>query len=454
MWRPRQLNSDKSRYAAIADAISEDVANGTLTPGQKLPTQRSLAKYLDVTVGTIGRAYALAEKRGLISLEVGRGSFIRSFESRTNELGDRQGVIDLGLNLPPITQHRDLLSRTLAQISNSRDIATLFGNAPVESFEQHRKAAANWLSDRIECSEKSVLICSGTQNALVSSLATLTKPGDSVLVEEQTFPGMIAAAKFLKLKLIPVSIDDHGIVPADFERASKKAKVLYCTPTNHNPTTVTMTKSRRREIARIAIKRNLYIIEDDVYGKLIPNSPAPIASLAPNNTILVSSTSKTLSVGLRLAFVCVPADLRQCLIDRMRATNFFPSPLLCEIVTSWINDGVALRLLSELQDTASQRQKIAKEIISEKLIHGNPQGNHLWLSLPPAWTPKTLERAASENNVNLYSADFFVPSGAKIPNAVRIALGAARNESELSVGLKVIARLLADESERPVEARY
>jgi DNA-binding transcriptional MocR family regulator len=454
MWNPRQLDADKSRYAAIADAIAEDIANGTLKPGEKLPTQRSLAKCLDVTVGTIGRAYALAEKRGLVSLEVGRGSFIRSFESRTNELGDRHGVIDLGLNLPPITQHAELLSRTLAQISNSRDITTLFGNAPVESFEHHRIAAASWLSDRIECSEKNTLICSGTQNALVSSLTALTNPGDSVLVEEQTFPGMIAAASLLKLKLIPVAMDDNGIVPKEFEKASKTAKVLYCTPTNQNPTTVTMSKSRRRDIARIAINRNVVIVEDDVYGKLIQNSPPPIASLAPKNTILISSIAKTLSVGLRLAFVCVPSALRQSMMDSMRATNFFPAPLLCEIATNWINDGVANRLLTELQDSARLRQQIAREIIPEKLIYGKPLGNHVWLKLPTAWTPNTLERAARENNVNLYSADLFVPSGEATPNAVRIALGAARNETELRVGLSVIARLLADSAEQPIEARY
>ena len=80
------LHDYKNKYEAIAGAIGDDVADGTLKPGQKLPTQRDLAKRLSVTIGTVGRAYALAEKRGLISLEIGRGSFVRSFESRSNEL--------------------------------------------------------------------------------------------------------------------------------------------------------------------------------------------------------------------------------------------------------------------------------------------------------------------------------------------------------------------------------
>ena len=393
------------------------------------------------------------KKRGLVSLEVGRGSFVRSFESRSNEFGNRRDVIDLGLNLPPVTQHSDLLARTLAQISNSRDIVTLFGNAPVESFEQHRNAAAKWLSDRVPCSSEDTLICSGTQNALVAALSTLTKTNDSVLVEELTFPGMIVAAKLLGLNLIPVKMDDSGIIPSDLERAAKKSKVLYCIPTNQNPTTTTMPKTRRYEIAKIAKKRNLYVVEDDVYGKLIEDSPQPIAAFAPERTILVSSLAKTLSVGLRLAFVRVPTDLREAMMSNMRATNFFPSPLLSEIASRWISDETANCLLQDQRETAQLRQQIAKDILPTKLIQGKSAGNHLWLNLPNAWSADTLERAARENGVNLYSAELFVPSGFPIPNSIRIALGAARNESELRIGLNVIARLLMDPVVHP-SARY
>ncbi len=448
IWTPDLSSTTTSKYEAIAEAIAEDVSTGALTPGQKLPPQRELARRLSVTIGTIGRAYALAEKRGLISLEVGRGSFVRSFESRSNELGSRGDVIDLGLNLPPVTEHDDLLARTLAQISNSRNIVTLFGNAPVESFEQHRAAAAKWLSDRVACSSEDVLICSGTQNALISALATLTNPGDSILVEELTFPGLIAAAKLLHLELVAVKMDDQGIIPAELDQAARNSNVLYCIPTNQNPTTATMSKSRRREIAKIADRRDLSIIEDDVYGKLIENAPAPLATYAIQRTILISSLAKTLSLGLRLAIVRVPDALRQNMMANMRATNFFPSPLLCEIAANWINDDTATELLHEQRAIAHRRQQIAREVLQKEWFQGDPHGNHMWLNLPDAWTAETLERASTENGVNLYTATAFSPAGTPHPNAVRIALGAARHESELRIGLNVIARLLADGTDR------
>ncbi len=401
----------------------------------------------------MGRAYALAEKRGLISLEIGRGSFVRSFEDRVDDNGDRQHVIDLGLNLPPVTEQHELLARTLAQIANSRDIVSLFGSAPIDSFEQHRVAAAKWLNDRVACSAAEVLICTGTQNALISSLATLCQPGDAVLVEALTFPGMIAAAKLLQLVLVPVRMDERGIIPSELERAASNAKVLYCIPTNQNPTTATMPTSRRRKIAKIAAIRNLCVIEDDVYGKLIEAAPAPIASIAPDRTFLISSLAKTLSVGLRLAFVRVPDNYREAMMMNMRASNFFPAPLPCEIATRWIHDGTANKLLAELLQTARRRQEIAREFFDSERFQGDPVGNHLWLKLPDAWSGETLERAAKENGVNVYSAASFTVPNIPVPNAIRIALGAARNESELRIGLNVLARLLNERTTTPV-ARY
>ncbi len=453
IWTPKISDSSANKYVAIADAIAADVAEGTLRPGQKLPTQRRLAKRLGVTVGTVGRAYALAEKRGLISLEVGRGSFVRTFDSHVDESGQHGEMVDLGLNLPPQTEQGDLLARTLAQISNSRNIVHLFGDAPVESFEHHRAAAAQWLADRLPCSASEILICSGTQNALISILCSLATSQDKILVEELTFPGMIAAAQSLNLELVPVKMDGEGILPDELERQATGASILYCTPTNQNPTTATMSTKRRQQVASIARKLGLFIIEDDVYGKLVDDAPPPIASMAPERTYLVSSLAKTLSVGLRLAFVRAPSERRESLISHLRATHFFPAPLLCEVAASSIHDGTAERLLQEQRAVARRRQQLAVEILPPHLITGAPAGHHLWMELPAAWTATTLQRAANENGVNFYSAELFQPAGAQAVHAIRIALGAARNEGELRLGLNVISRLLSDSVQNP-SARY
>jgi DNA-binding transcriptional MocR family regulator len=448
MWTPRLSSEAKTKSEAIARAIAEDIAQGVLKPGTQLPTQRGLAKRLSVTIGTVGRAYALAEKRGLISLEIGRGSFVRTLEARERGGGQRHPV-DLGLNLPPATEHPDLLARTLAQLSSSRHLSALFGSAPTESLEYHRVAAAKWLEERIACSSDDILICSGTQNALVCSLASLTKPGDKVLVEELTFPGMIAAARFLNLELVPVAMDEFGLVPSQLDRAAKKSGVLYCIPTNQNPTTASMPLSRRQEISRVAAKRGLVVVEDDVYGKLVDHAAVPIAALLPNQTFLISSLAKTMSVGLRIAYLRVPPSHRDKVIANMRATNFFPPPLMCEIAANWINDGTANRLLHELRETAGRRQHIAREVLAPLSFRGNPVGNHIWLNLPEDWPAEILVRAAIENGVRLYPAAAFSVEPAAVPNAVRLALGAAVDEGQLREGLDVVSRLLVETGESP-----
>ena len=204
-----------------------------------------------------------------------------------------------------------------------------------------------------------------------------------------------------------------------------------------------MTNTRRRAIAKVAASRNMTIVEDDVYGLLIEDAPKPICHFLPEQTVLVSSLAKTLSVGIRLAFVRVPARFRDTMIDKLRASSFFPAPLLCEVVTNWIADGTADSLLQEQRDVGSRRRKIATDVFGKQAITFETSGNHLWMDLPDAWSAETLQRAAKENGVNVFTAASFAVPGSKVPNSIRIALGAARNDSELKIGLNVIARLLA-----------
>src|ERR671921_479440 len=102
-WAPRALAADRPIYAALADAIADDVAGGRLRPGTRLPAQRALAARLGVDFTTVSRGYAEAARRGLVSGQVGRGTFVRA-PAREAGIAPRLapgGVIDLTLNLPP-----------------------------------------------------------------------------------------------------------------------------------------------------------------------------------------------------------------------------------------------------------------------------------------------------------------------------------------------------------------
>lgn len=454
MWIPTLTPEHSTKYEQIVNAIEQDIATGALKPGDRLPPQRKLAKQLAMTTGTIGRAYALAEKRGLVKSEVGRGAFVAAPNEISSPNGDRSRLtIDLGLNLPPDIHETRAYETTFLELSRRRNLDELFGAVPVEAFEHQREAAAQWLSPRIACTREEVVICTGTQNALVSTLATLTQPGDSILVESSTFPGILNAAKLLQLNLIPVPMDAGGLIPDEVKRLAGQAKAIYVNPTNQNPTTSTLSLARRRDLVKIAEKSGLWILEDDAYGHFFEAGPPTLASLLPNQSILIASLSKTMAVGLRLAFVYAPPRARKEIVSRFQAISFFPSPLSIEVASRWIASGTADSFVKKRREIALRRQEIARQILRPEWIVGVPQLNHLWMRLPESWTATSLSHAAAENGVIVFPSNAFAASDSCRENAIRIALGAARTDEELKVALSKIARML-DGGTRTPEARF
>ncbi|MCI4355211.1 MAG: aminotransferase class I/II-fold pyridoxal phosphate-dependent enzyme, partial [Thermoplasmata archaeon] len=177
------------RYLAIAEAISEDLAEGRLKPGSRLPTHRELADQLGVTVGTVSRGYAEAARRGLLSGEVGRGTFLRQRAHEYSPLGAATGeaVVDLSLNYPPLVLSEPLrgaFERTLADVSRREDLPSLFAYPAEAGNARHREAGAEWIGRTgLAPRPEEVLVCSGSQHAIATLFATLLKPGDLVLTE-------------------------------------------------------------------------------------------------------------------------------------------------------------------------------------------------------------------------------------------------------------------------------
>ena len=114
-------------------------------------------------------------------------------------------------------------------------------------------------------------------------------------------------------------MDSEGIEPQAFEDACRQgARILYTTPTLHNPTTITISAGRRQEIARIAEAYDAAILEDDVYGFLAPEAPVPLAAYAPANTYYLLGTSKSIAPGLRVGFAICPRGMQQRIANTVR----------------------------------------------------------------------------------------------------------------------------------------
>ncbi|HLO04502.1 MAG TPA: PLP-dependent aminotransferase family protein, partial [Symbiobacteriaceae bacterium] len=248
MWQPNLLVAGEKRplYLAIADALAEGINQGELQPGDRLPTHRDLAQSLGVTVGTVSRAYLEAERRGHVTGEVGRGTFVRRREGELLPFGgapEHQGsLIDLRSNLPAWPESEDpeaTLAETLMTIARRPGLSALQGTESIAELPAHQEAGSLWLERcAVPVPPHRVLPVSGAQHGIMVVLASVARPGDLIATMSLTNPGLKAAATLLHCQLEPLAFDAAGIRPESFEQACRErnVKVLYCTPTLHNPT--------------------------------------------------------------------------------------------------------------------------------------------------------------------------------------------------------------------------
>src|ERR1700738_711264 len=115
-WVPTLVSIEGPRYLAFVLALEADIASGRVKPGMRLLPQRDMAQRLDLRGGTISKTYAEAEQRGLISGEVGRGTFVQRRRPEPRGLGSSEATINLALNVPPYTGDDDVIASGLAEI--------------------------------------------------------------------------------------------------------------------------------------------------------------------------------------------------------------------------------------------------------------------------------------------------------------------------------------------------
>lgn len=448
-WTPSIDDIPGPRYLAIADAIARDLAEGRLGPGTRLPTHRELAVRLGVTVGTVSRAYAEAERRGLTFGEVGRGTFVQEQVSvAINAImpAHAPGTIDMSIIRPNDEVFGPLLAEALREIAGRRDLAQAMGYTPDGGLPQHRAAGAEWIGQRdFEPDPDAVVVTSGTQHGLAVSIAALSEPGDLLLTESVSYTGITAIASQLHRRRVHgVEMDEHGLRPDGLEAAcrSGQARILVCTPTLHNPTTTVMPEERRRQIAEVARRHDLRVIEDDVFGFLLPEGPPPLTAFVPERGCYVTSLSKCLVPGLRVGYVVPPERYLAQVAATVRSSVWMPSPLSNEIAAQWIQDGTAAYLAQCQREEAATRQKLASRILGSWRIQTEPTAFHLWLHLPEPWRSEIFAQEALNRGVAVIPGDVFVVGRGEAPHAVRLSVSTPRTIQDLERALVILAELL------------
>lgn len=439
----------RPRYLAIAAALQRDIEAGHLPAGTRLPTHRDLAFQLGVTVGTVSRAYDEADRRGLIQGEVGRGTFVLPrLGAGLIELDpEAHGLFDLSVSRPPDNAAAPELREALAALSHRRDLPHLLSYQPEAGLPAHRAAGAAWLerATGLIADPERLFVVSGAQHGLYAALAAFARPGEVVLTEALTYPGIKLIANQLGIALQPVAMDEDGLQPEALEAACQRwrPRALVTVPTIHNPTSAILPEPRRREIAAIARRHELLVIEDNIYGFLAPEQVTHLAELAPERVIHVTSLSKSMAPGLRVGYVLAPEALVPRLGAVLRGSVWMTAPLLGEIARLWIEGGMGDRLAAERLADAHARQALAARYLAGQRITTKPSSFHLWLQLPEPWRASEFVALARRRGVLVTAPEAFVVGREEAPHAVRVCLSAVSTIERLETALGILSGLLA-----------
>lgn len=451
MWRPRLNETSPMKYLGIVEALEADIRSGRVARGERVPAQRAVAEALDVDLTTVTRAFNEARRRGLIQAQTGRGTFIS--EAVEGEAPEQAApVLDLSMNIPPqpsSTDFRRIFPQGVSTVlSSPRGLITLHYQES-NGIEADRKAAAAWLSNRMEpITADRVIVTGGAQCALFAICELMLAPGDVVAAGAMTYPGLKAVAVQKGLLLEPLAMDEQGIIPDAFEKAcrEKAPKALYVVPTIDNPTTATLPEERRRALVALARQYDVQIIEDDPYAPLRPERLTAMVDLADDITWHIATLSKCVTPALRIAYVVAPnAAKARRLAAVLRATILMAPPLMSALASRWIVEGLLDEVATAISEENVIRQQLAASILAGSRFAADPHGHHLWLHLPDHWRAADFADHADRAGVSIVPASTFAITPHPI-EAVRISIGVAPDRGALEDGLTQLASLISEPS--------
>ncbi|KXJ56868.1 MAG: GntR family transcriptional regulator [Thalassospira sp. Nap_22] len=475
IWFPKLDEAGGPVYRQIAQAIRKAVKDGSLKPGDRLPTHRDLAYQLGVTVGTVTRSYREAERLGLVAGEVGRGTYVLdniqseldmaatapipmaftnnltqlarstgtapSTNSQSNETEDT-GPINFRMNCP-LPPREGRIRETLIEV------ATTMSTDDMVSYKSeygvaHQREALAFSAGRLGLDDnpERVLPTAGVQHGMTVSLLATVRPGDLVLCEELTYPNLRSLANLLQFRLRGVAMDDDGIMPDAIENMcrTQSPRAIYLMPTLHNPLCSTMSQKRRIEIAEILRKYDLTLIEDGIYHFLDPDAPPPLSCFAPERSIYLDGVSKSIGGGLRVGYIHAPGEMIGKLASAIRSTCWMVSTINLELVTRMIMDGSLAQFEAWHREEAAKRLAIVLGTLKGYDIRFHPTNYHIWLELPEHIDTSELVMDAANNGVLLTAAQQFAVG--HVPRGMRLCFGAERSPERLRRGVQIVDRLL------------
>jgi len=358
--------------------------------------------------------------------------------------------IDLGTNVPPFRLAEPFLRQALAELAHEPELTALCGYAPNGGEEIAREAAAVWLrrtSALADATGDQLLLCAGVMNALYLVMHHLHRAGDAVMCEAATFFGIREITRHLGLRLVPVAMDDEGMLPAALAEAARSsgARSLIVIPTLQNPLGLTYTASRRGALAELSAEFDLTIIEDDIYGGLVREEyPLPaFQTLAPERTFYLGGVSKCLMPGLRVGWISCPERHHEAIRELMWATGIGAPHFGHRVFATLVTSGRAMQLRDAVRNEVHARSEEVRRRLHGRLGEPAPSLSlHYWLPCTRKEATRVhlqcLQRGLTLTPPELPRVDESAPTG------LRLCIGGARSMQSLSHGLDILEEVLKE----------
>lgn len=486
-------------YLQIAQQIEALISEGTMKVGDRLPPSRALAARLGVHRTTASHAYAELEDHGVIQAHVGRGTFVAALPSTARKLSstphdpppfsplfwnsvlidevkkerlrsllhDRpsEEFISFAYALPspellPVDDVKHCVDRVLRQEGRTLlQMGETLGYVPLREYLIGRLSAAG-----IQIKAEEILITNGCQQSLDLIRRALVAPGDTVLVENPTYPGALTVFDAQDVRCLGIPLGEKGLDLAALEDVLSRhsAKLLYVTPNFQNPTGSTLDLAARRQLLALAVKYRLPIVEDDIYGELrYDGSSLPSLKALDEKGVVIylSSFSKVGFAGMRVGWIAASS----LVIDRLSLfkqssdihTNVLAQATLCELSRQGMLDRFlkrARRLYAERRD---RMLAAMQKYFPSGAMWSHPEGGmSIWVRLPLSLdATHILSRAVQEGVVFSPGVNFYL--GTPRMNTLRLTFS-TMEAARIDEGIKRLGSLLKKQLSRAKaqEARY
>lgn len=453
-WHPDLSAQSGPKYLALSRALREAIRQGELPPGARVPTVRDLAWRLQVTPGTVARAYHIATQEGLLDAQVGRGTYVAETQRRFGPSHSFfiENAQERGGNI------LDLRSPRMADVGQMQAISVAMGRVMAgagESWIKYptqrdeaplRHAVLDWVAGRDfgPLTADDIALTHGGQSATnLAFQCCLRGEKPLILIEELAYPGFRHAARLNRADIAGIEMDQHGLRPDALDAACRRqpAQIVCLNSEGQNPTTRSMPADRRQEIAEVARAHDLQIIDDECFG--VENADLPtLRAFAPDRVWHMGSLSKTMTPALRFGYVLCPIGMGEAGRLTAQHSYFGLARPISDMVLDLFRSGAAARLRNDLRAETNARVAVARACFEGFELHSRSDLPFVWLRLPVGWRASTFARMAEGRGVLVRSADEFALFNGRPPHAVRIALAGDVSVDRLHDALSGLAAAL------------